>query len=210
MKLFRFFNLFIIWIILNSLSIFLILFFITKTHLITNSSNPFITKPPSYYLLYSQFISIPKTKVNYQAKVKLKDARVIILERYLTKYNSPMKKQAPQLAYKFVEVADKYRLPFTLLPAIAQCESNLGKYTPPNCFNAWGYGIHSRGTLCFSSWEEGIERVAKGLSQDYIQEGLIEPEKIMAKYTPLSNGSWARCVKYFTRELEQGVYDITH
>ena len=210
MKFFQSINLFFAWIILNFITVFIILIFITQAHLLTHPTNPFITKPVSYYLLYSQFVSVPKTKVNYQAKIKLKDARVIILERYLNKYNSPMKKQAPKLAYKFVEAADKYHLPFTLLPAIAQCESNLGKYTPPNCYNAWGYGIHSRGTLCFSSWEEGIERVAKGLSQDYIQEGLIKPEKIMAKYTPLSNGSWAHCVKYFTQELEQGVYDITH
>ncbi|NOY14946.1 MAG: hypothetical protein GXP43_01900 [bacterium] len=211
-NLYRKINLFITWFFLAFVLTFAVSFLFIKTYTTSHQTTAdfFNQKTASHYLLYSQFTSVPKFKVNYQTSVKLKDARVLILERYLNKYNSPMKQQAPQLAYKFVEVADKYQLPFTLLPAIAQCESNLGKYTPPNCYNAWGYGIHSRGTLCFDSWEEGIERVARGLSQDYLQEGRVNPENIMAKYTPLSNGSWARCVRFFTKELEAGVNQVVH
>lgn len=200
-------NLFFLWFVFSLTSFLVIVYVLIKPLGLNLDTNAFIynQKLKPHYRLYAQFTSIPDTKSLIQTKIKSKDARVLILERYLTKYNSPMQQEAPKLAHKFVEVADKYRLPWTLLPAIGQCESNLGKYVPNNCYNAWGYGIHSRGTLCFSSWEEGIERVARGLSQDYIQEGLIQPEKIMAKYTPLSDGSWARCVKQFSQELEEGV-----
>ncbi len=159
----------------------------------------------SHYILYSQLVSVPTGQTIYQTKVFTQDARVLIVDRYLRRYNSPMIKENPNIASLFVEMADEYDLPWTLLPAIAQCESNLGKHTPPHCYNAWGYGIHSKGTLCFSSWEEGIRRVAKGLSQDYLSQGLVKPESIMEKYTPVSNGSWARCVDHFTQELKEGI-----
>ncbi len=200
-------NLFFLWLVFSLSSFLIIAFLLIKPFISSQQAvvSIYQQKSKPHYRLYAQFTSVPSTKSLIRIQIKSKDARVLILERYLSKYNSPMSAQAPKLANKFVEAADKYHLPWTLLPAIGQCESNLGKYVPDNCYNAWGYGIHSRGTLCFSSWEEGIERVARGLSQDYIQEGLIQPEKIMAKYTPLSNGSWARCVKQFSQELENGV-----
>ncbi len=162
-------------------------------------------KTASHYLLYSQLVSVPENKTIYKTQIISRDARVLIINRYLRKYQSPMLNDNINIASVFVEAADEYHLPWTLLPAIAQCESNLGKHTPPNCYNAWGYGIHSRGTLCFSSWQEGIRRVARGLSQDYISQGLVQPSKIMAKYTPVSNGSWASCVSLFSRKLEEGM-----
>ncbi len=163
------------------------------------------TKTIYHYLLYSQLISVPEGETVYGAEVTARDARVLIIKNYLQKYNSPMLRDDKNIASLFVEMADKYQLPWTLLPAIAQCESNLGKHTPPDCYNAWGYGIHSKGTLCFSSWEEGVKRVARGLSQDYLRQGLVDPKKIMLKYTPVSNGSWAKCVDHFTQELKRGI-----
>ena len=57
----------------------------------------------------------------------------------------------------------------------------------------------------FSSWEEGIEKVAQGLREDYFDQGLDTLEEIEAKYTPLSAAShhaWMRGVDYFQWELE--------
>lgn len=128
------------------------------------------------------------------------DARPIIIKKYLEKYGSPM---APY-ANLIVETADKYGLDWRLLVAIAQQESNLGKKIPANSYNAWGWGVHSQGTLRFSSWEQAIETVACGIKEKYLDKGYTTPEAIMSKYTPLSSGSWAFGVNQFIEELETG------
>lgn len=128
------------------------------------------------------------------------DARPIIIKKYLERYQSPMLPFADLL----VSVSDKYNLDWRLLVAIAQQESNLGKKIPEGSFNAWGWGVHSQGTLKFSSWEEAIETVAKGIKENYVDKGFQTPEEIMSKYTPLSNGSWAFGVNQFLDELEYG------
>lgn len=128
------------------------------------------------------------------------DARPIIIKKYLEKYQSPIAPYADLI----VEVSDKYGLDWRLLVAIAQQESNLGKKAPPDSYNAWGWGVHSRSTLRFSSWEKGIETVARGIKEKYIDEGYTTPEEIMNKYTPLSSGSWAFGVNQFIQELETG------
>jgi len=47
--------------------------------------------------------------------------------------------------------------------------------------------------------------VAKGLKEKYIDKGFDTPEKIMAKYTPLSDGSWQAGVTQFMIEMEEGL-----
>jgi len=105
------------------------------------------------------------------------------------------------LGKDIVTSADKYNLPYSLLPAIAQCEGNLGKRTPEGSFNTWGYGIYGDKVLKFQSWEEGIEKVSQGLRKNFLDKGLTTPDQIMTKYTPSSNGSWADCVDQFLTEL---------
>jgi len=134
-----------------------------------------------------------------RAKVVAGDARPILIRRYLEKYHSPL---TPYADFIFA-VSQKYGLDYRLLVAIAQQESNLCKKIPPNSHNCWGWGIHSRGTLKFSSYPEAIEAVAKGLRKDYLDKGLLTPEQIMTKYTPLSNGSWAFGVNQFMKEIEE-------
>jgi len=146
--------------------------------------------------LYS---ALPKAIFSISQAVTSSDARPVIIRNYLEKYNSPMLPYADFI----VKVSDKYGLDYRLLVAIAQQESNLGKKIPPNSYNAWGWGVHSQGTLKFSSWEEGIETVAKGLKEDYIDKGYNTPEKIMKKYTPLSKGSWDFGVKQFLQEMDK-------
>jgi len=130
------------------------------------------------------------------------DARAEILRQYLTEYDSPLGPFAPAL----VTAADQYNLDFRLLAAIAQQESNLCKKIPPDSYNCWGWGIHSRGTLKFSSFEEAIFAVSQGLREDYLDQGYATPEDIMAKYTPLSNGSWAAGIRQFLTDMEWPQY----
>lgn len=126
------------------------------------------------------------------------DARSTIIDTFLEKYKSPMN----GVGNFVVETADKYDLPFWLVPAISMCESNLGKRVPEGSFNAWGWGVYGDKVTKFLSWEQGIESVSKGLSQNYLGKGLDTPEKIMQIYTPSSNGSWANCVNQFLAELK--------
>ena len=99
-------------------------------------------------------------------------------------------------AEKFVEVANKYDLDYRLLPAIATVESNGGKNNFRS-YNAWGWG--NKG---FSSFEEGIEVVAKGLKTGYIDKGRDTVEEIAPIYCPPNYKNWARSVNQFMLEIE--------
>ena len=146
------------------------------------------------------YAALPPTGGNLSFEVRGVDSRPVLLKQYLAYYRSPLE---PYADYIFA-ISQKYDLDYRLLVAIAQQESNLGKKIPPGSYNAWGWGIHSRGTLGFSGWEEAIETVARGLREDYLNQGLTTPEEIMSKYTPLSNGSWAAGVNQFMAEIEEG------
>jgi len=146
------------------------------------------------------YAALPINSAEIMGITDAADARPIIIKKYLEKYQSPMFPFADLL----VSVSDRYNLDWRLLVAIAQQESNLGKKIPEQSYNAWGWGIHSEGTLKFSSWEEAIETVARGIKENYVDKGFQTPEEIMSKYTPLSNGSWAFGVNQFLNELEYG------
>ena len=147
------------------------------------------------------FASLPTAALEIKTALAAEDARPIVIDRYLRYYDSPMRGMGDFI----VRTADHFHVDPYLIVAIAQQESNLGKITPPNCFNGWGWGIHSAGTLCFSSWEEGITTFTQGLSEKYLAYGLTTPAEIMTKYNPQSpNGAWAKGVQQFLDDLNTG------
>ncbi len=166
------------------------------------------TVRPAEYL--AAYAAVPDEVAELKTAVKAKDARPVVMENYLTRYKSPMAGQGQFIVAKAEELGNKFEIDPTYLSyltiAIAQNESNLGKKMPPNCHNAWGYGIHSAGTLCFGNWEEGITRFMTGVAEDFIaKRGLETPEQIMTRYTPQSpNGAWAKSVKSFLEDLYEG------
>ena len=134
------------------------------------------------------YASLPSNAPSVSGEIIAEDARPLILENYLKKFNSPLSPYANLL----VSVADKYKLDFRLLTAIAMKESGLCRVIPEDTYNCWGWGIHSKGTLGFSSFEEGIETVSQGIKEKYVDDGLVTVEEIMSRYTPQSpNGAWA-------------------
>lgn len=143
------------------------------------------------------YASLPSSFPSISGEVLGADAREDLIKEYLQSYDSPLLPYAETI----VEIADKYGIDFRLTTAIAQKESNLCKKIPEDTYNCWGWGIHSRGTLGFSSYPEAIEAVSKGLRENYIDKGLVTTEEIMAKYTPLSNGSWAFGVNKFIDQM---------
>ena len=126
------------------------------------------------------------------------DARPILLKEYLLKYKSPL------VAYSelIFELSQKHGIDYRLIVAIAQQESNLCKKTPPDCNNCWGYGIHSKGTLRFDSYEVALESYAAYLKEEYFDKGYKTPEEIMKKYAPYSD-SWAFGVRQFLDDIEK-------
>jgi len=159
------------------------------------SSVSFLNKPRSGVRVYA---SLPITQPSISAQVTASDARAAILRQYLTVYGSPL----IPYAEKIVEVADRHGMDYRLITAIAQQESNLCKIIPYDSHNCWGWGITGSSTLYFDSYEQGIETVTQGLKENYIDKGYITPDEIMTKYTPHSNGSWARGVNIFLADME--------
>lgn len=126
------------------------------------------------------------------------DARPTIINKFFIAHSSPM----TGLGKIIVAEADKNKIPFNLLPAIAMCEGNAGKVMPEGSFNTYGWGIYGNKVTRFASWEEGIAAVSKGLRTNYYDRGLTTIEAIMARYAPPSEGSWANCVNKYMAELE--------
>lgn len=126
------------------------------------------------------------------------DLRVLKLQAYFEKYNSPLTPYADI----FVQQADEHALDWKLVASIAGLESTFGKFIPQGSYNAWGWGIPtgtSKG-LGFSDWEEGIATVSKGLKQRYVDKGLTTPEQMGRIYA--ASPTWANRIYYFMNEIE--------
>lgn len=133
------------------------------------------------------------------------EARPSILREFLSSYHSPLTPYSDLI----LQVSAQDGLDWRLLTAIAGAESTFGRNIIDDSYNAWGWGINSQGTLKFSSWEEGIRTVAKGLGENFVGQGLTTVDQIMAKYAPVSlaaGGSWARSVNYFMDQLDRAAY----
>lgn len=147
------------------------------------------------------FAALPKVAFEIKTALAKEDARPLVINKYFARYESPMAGMGDYI----VKVSDRFNLDPYLVVAIAQQESNLGKLMPPNCHNAWGWGIHTAGTLCFDSWNEGINTFVEGISEKYLAYGLRTPEQIMTKYNATSpGGAWAKGVNQFLEELQTG------
>ncbi len=157
-----------------------------------------IVQPVAHnFKLYS---ALPQTTISTMDSVDKGDGRAKIIENFFKDYKTVLAKYSDT----FIRVADQYGLDYRLMPAIAMQESNGGKKVIANSFNPFGYGIYGNKVIRFGSWEEAIEKVGKGLRENYLDQGLTTPDKIMVKYTPpaVKSGSWAKGVKSFMLELQ--------
>lgn len=149
---------------------------------------------------FKLYAALPKSELAITEEINPADARAKIIEDFFKAYKSPLSAHSNT----FIEVADKYKLDYKLLPAISMQESNGGKRVITNSYNPFGYGIYGKMALKFNSWDEAIERVGKALREDYLNQGLKTPHQIMAKYTPPSlekEGVWAKGVTTFMEKL---------
>lgn len=131
------------------------------------------------------------------------DARTLLLESFFKKNESPMTPYTNLI----VQEADAYGFDFRLLPAIAMCESNLGKHVPLKTgFNPFGIAVFT-GTQSgknFDSWEQAITWVSGYIHDRYYAQGITTLHDIGAIWAPPSvntGGSWADCVQYFENSI---------
>lgn len=181
-----------------TLGISLFSLFSIKTNVVAkqdlNSFN-LISSPQSGVRVYA---SLPSVFPLISEQITSADARPEILRQYMEEHASPL----TPFATLIVQTADKYSLDFRLITAISRQESNICRVIPPESYNCWGWGIHSKGSLGFTSFQEGIEEVSKGLRSEYLNKGYSTIEEIMSKYTPQSNGSWALGVNTYMSEMQ--------
>lgn len=129
------------------------------------------------------------------------DIRVLTLHYYLKNYDSPLADHAELL----IKLSDKYNLDWKLIPSIAAVESNFGHKIPGGrdpdytSHNAWGWGVYGTKVTRFSSWEEGIDTVVRGVKLKFVDIGLNTPKKMNVKYS--SNPDWYWQVEFFIAEL---------
>ncbi len=168
-----------------------------QNNLISPSPDPLITSANSQ----SDLAFATGQVKGMESVMQTDDARAELVAKFLERYDSPLKPY-DHFGQVFVELADQNNFDFRLLPAIAMQESNLCKVIPEGSYNCLGFGVHSRGTLAFESFEANFERAAKELKENYIDEGLTTPEQIMTKYTPSSDGSWAESVNQWMAEMK--------
>jgi len=147
---------------------------------------------------YDMNTSAPLVMGDFQSDVKIIDGRSAKLRRYLRSLNSPLFDYADLL----VEEADKNGYDYRLLVAISLQESLACRKIPEGSYNCWGWGIYGDTITKFSSYDEAIRTVSAGIKKNYLDKGLITTEQIMKKYTPGSNGSWSRAVRYFFHRIE--------
>jgi hypothetical protein len=131
------------------------------------------------------------------------DARTFLLESFFKKNNSPMTPYAGLI----VQQADTYGFDFRLVPAVAMCESNLGKRVPlKSGFNPFGIAVYT-GTQSgknFDSWQTAIEWVSKYIHDRYYSQGITALHDIGEIWAPPSatdGGSWADCVGFFIKNI---------
>lgn len=139
-------------------------------------------------------------ELEYQAisrKLEMMDVdqeKVRKVRNYLAARGAPLAAKAEYL----VKTAQEFGIDYRLVAAISVIESGGGKYAY-RPYNAWGWGGAVR-PFTFTSWEEGIYTVSRGLSR-YYASGLITPKQIAPRYNPHTPNEWSRKVEYVMSQM---------
>jgi hypothetical protein len=124
------------------------------------------------------------------------------LDQYLESKASPIAGNGAAL----MRAGLRYNVDPRLVVAIAGAESYFGVQTCA-AHNAWGWGCPSN-PFVFRSWAEGIDTIARGLRENYLDGGRTSVDAIHAKYAPVGvsndpdnlNYAWSNNVSHFLQE----------
>ena len=181
------------WLTLSIILIFGVVFVFNSVSENKDSGNLSVYSSKNIFEDYVEY----KNQVKFLAYIEGGDSKGALVNKFLSENNSPM----TQSSNTFIKAAEKYNLDWRLLPAIAFTESTLGKKIPFGTFNAFGWGTvdnTTRGTD-FESWDEAIFTVAKGLREDYYNQGLTTLESINTRYAGDKN--WHLKVKHAMSDI---------
>ncbi len=117
----------------------------------------------------------------------------LAIKRVLEQYNSRLVSEIDS----FVSACATYDLDCYLLPSITGVESFFAKFMVPGTYNPFGWGA---GYIYFDSWDDGINTVAKGLRNNYINKGADTVEKIGPIYA--TTYTWAPKVQFFMKKFK--------
>lgn len=143
-------------------------------------------------VLLTMFLFVTKAQASYDYG----DYRVLKLQKFLTKYQSPLVSYASH----FVRASDRYGLDYRLLPAITGVESTFGLYIPENSYNAYGW---NNGNWQFKSWPDSIFYVSKALRENYLNRGATSVWQIAPIYNPVTPASWGLKVHRLMEQIDQ-------
>ncbi len=144
----------------------------------------------AFVLLLATFLAVAPPVAGFAH-----DVRPLAMRSVLEKYDSPMVGYENEL----IALAEQYNLDWTLLAAIAGTESGFGKRMPHNCLNPYGWGIYGDKKLCFQTFPEAAEAVAKGLSTRYNTSSLAS---IGRTYNKVSTDSWISHTRFFMNKIK--------
>lgn len=148
--------------------------------------------------IHASTISASSAAFNAEVKAVKRDDRAQVLKAYLTKRNSPLVESAAT----FVAQADKNKLDWKLVAAISGLESGFGKHIPQNSYNGWGWGVYGDNVHSFTSWDDGISTISKGLREKYMDKwNATDVASIGRIYA--ASPTWAQRVTYFMNDIEK-------
>lgn len=133
------------------------------------------------------------------ARREVIDPRLIRLRAYLRAKESPL----VESAHTFIRVADKYKLPWTLLPAIAGVESGFEKAGNTTDYNPFGY-MCKNGPCPFDSYDDSIEAVGNtiGTANFYAAYRASGQVSVLAlTYNVAAPEDWTSKIIYFQNEI---------
>lgn len=142
--------------------------------------------------------AVPSAKLVNIVVEKDVDNRAKILKKFLQFYNSPLADNAET----FIKQADANNLDWKLVASISGVESTFGKQIPNNSYNAWGWGIYGDNVIYFTSFDEAIETISKGLKDNYIDKWGAQDVYQIGRYYAASP-TWAQRVDYFMNKVDE-------
>ncbi len=155
--------------------------------------------------VYGMFTSLPQQNSTIEHDINYKDVRSAKLQAFFYHYRAPI--EMINAASAYIQAADQYNLPWSLLPAIACKESGCGRMMPKDSNNPFGWGVWtgSNTGVNFTDFSNAIWHVSMKIRTDYFDKGFDTLGEIETKYTPPSaNGSqhWQKDVDFFMNQIE--------
>lgn len=122
------------------------------------------------------------------------DVRAVKLGLFFDKYKCPTLNY--QLIDDYINAADRYQIPYNLLPAISIQESTCGKHFPVHTANLWGWNSAKSG---FADLPQGVDFVSERLANGRYYANKSITKKLNA-YNP--NPEYAPKILRFMAEIE--------